>query len=306
MSIGECLAVLPRLFSTIFATSVEKQRERAAKDKMRFNYLDLQEQFKKIVQDAAIDKSRENKDMADNSSNICRTYVMHTPFMHCLILFFSSFVVANNSKNTSVPERLRTYLSKEGGPWPYRIWAAMAATMAIPTCFDPYVHGVFSMEAFNNFIINRANPCEELVHEARAMFGVNRPLGCVISCGTALSSSVFVKDEALADHLPKNLSLVLQSTSIAVRAVHQKAGRLCDPGSYFRFDPSKVIMTRDPGWTEGAIWERPDKISLLKQLTAEYMQGHQGILRVQGCARRLAPNRDADEADSLQGTRSGG
>lgn len=181
----------------------------------------------------------------------------------------------------------------------------MAATMAIPTCFDPYVHGVFSMEAFNNFIINRVNPCEELVDEARATFGLNRPLGCVISCGTALSSSIFVKDLDLAAHLPPSLSSVLQSTSIAVRAVHQKAGRLCDPGSYFRFDPSKIIMTRDPGWKEGAIWERPDKITFLRQLTAEYMQGHQGILRVQGCARRLAPNRDMDETESLEDARSG-
>lgn len=78
MSIEDCLSILPRLFATIYSTPVEKQQERASKDKMRFNYLELQEQFKKIVQEAASDGSRENKEMADNGPNTCRTFVIST------------------------------------------------------------------------------------------------------------------------------------------------------------------------------------------------------------------------------------
>lgn len=97
-----------------------------------------------------------------------------------------AFVCAMPAKNMAHPRRFRTYPVRENASLNCLIWEAARATTAAPTIFKRIGIGEEgrAKEEFIDGGIRCNNPTSQVTEEARAVFGDDSTLGCLISIGT--------------------------------------------------------------------------------------------------------------------------
>lgn len=84
------------------------------------------------------------------------------------------------------PRRFRTYPVRALEIADCQIWEAARATSATPTFFKriEIEDGSGGKEEFRDGGLRCNNPTKQVLEEAKATFGNNRPVGCVVSIGT--------------------------------------------------------------------------------------------------------------------------
>ena len=97
-----------------------------------------------------------------------------------------AFVCAMPAKNMAHPRRFRTYEVRENASPDCFIWEAARATTAAPTFFKRISIGEEgrAKEEFIDGGVRCNNPTDQVIEEARTIFGDDCTLGCLVSIGT--------------------------------------------------------------------------------------------------------------------------
>ena len=97
-----------------------------------------------------------------------------------------TFICAMPALNMAQTRRFRTYHVRENASTNCMIWEAARATTAAPTFFKQIAIGEdgHMKEKFVDGGLRCNNPADEVIREARAVFGDNVTLGCLVSIGT--------------------------------------------------------------------------------------------------------------------------
>ncbi|KAF4546132.1 putative kinesin, partial [Lasiodiplodia theobromae] len=97
-----------------------------------------------------------------------------------------AFVCAMPARNMEHPRLFRTYRVRENASVNCEIWEAARATTAAPTFFKRVTIGELGQvkEEFIDGGVRCNNPADEVLEEARRVFGDDRMLNCLVSIGT--------------------------------------------------------------------------------------------------------------------------
>ncbi|KZT33313.1 FabD/lysophospholipase-like protein [Sistotremastrum suecicum HHB10207 ss-3] len=270
MSVDDCLRELTFIFGKLYEKPLQEQMKRLSKGKPRFDMPLSNETLEDMVKRVAPDA----KQMNDTSHQSCRT-----------------FVVAENNDTPHILERIRSY-NHRGNVWIWRTASAMSSTMTTPTAFNSTFVAALSMHKYSNTSPERTNPSVELLEEARDVFGPHRRVGCLISCGSGLLSKSFAPDSSLPNGIPEHLTRTVRDAVIGSEEVDLRMQKLCEGGSYFRFDPADAISAamNENDWRDIVFWEQLKNLDSIGNITTTYMQNEDlGVPKwVEECAFRLA------------------
>jgi hypothetical protein len=150
-----------------------------------------------------------------------------------------------------------------------RIWEAARATTAAPTFFKRIAIGEEgrAKEEFIDGGVRCNNPANQVLEEARNIFGDNRIVGCLISIGTGHRGTIgLAKPDSFQKILPVKLIGILKSIATDCESTAHALGlRYREfPDFYFRFN---VVHG-----TEGISLEEWKKMGDIEAHTKAYME----------------------------------
>jgi predicted acylesterase/phospholipase RssA len=146
--------------------------------KATFDHNVLEQEIKHIIATAVIDGQSSSTQLGDPRSDSCRTFVVAT------------------SLQASRAVRMRSFGTRDAGPFSACIWQAARATSAAPTYFLPIeIDDVL----YGDGGLGWNNPTKEALAEARNVWP-DRPIGIVVSIGTGLEQPLQLNDTG--DHPP--------------------------------------------------------------------------------------------------------
>ena len=167
-----------------------------------------------------------------------------------------SFVCAIPADNMAYPRHFRSYRVRENANADCMIWEAARATTAAPTFFKRIGIGEEgrAREDFLDGGMRHNNPANHVLLEARAIYGGEVPLGCLLSLGTGHSGTVGLpRPDAFQKMLPLGLVEVLKRIATncedTAHALSQRFNGTSD--LYFRF-----TVTHGAGNISLEEWER--------------------------------------------------
>lgn len=162
MTTEEALKAYNSIASAIFSN---KNRKAIYKDG-EFKATTLETEIKRIVKD---------KNLGDHILNLSDDTIRA-----------NAFVCAMPAKNMAYPRRFRTYQVRENASPNCFIWEAARATTAAPTIFKRISIGEegHAKEEFIDGSVRCNNPANQVIEEARTLFGDDSTLGCLVSIGT--------------------------------------------------------------------------------------------------------------------------
>jgi predicted acylesterase/phospholipase RssA len=179
-----------------------------------------------------------------------------------------AFVCAVPANNMAHPRRFRTYPVRTLASANCRIWEAARATTAAPTFFKRIAIGEEGQakEEFIDGGLRCNNPANQVLEEARNIFGNDRLVRCLVSIGTGHPGTIgLAKPDAFQRVLPTKLIDVLKK--IAAECEHTASGlseRFKDLEKfYFRFNVTHGA--------EGISLEEWEKMGELTEHTKTYM-----------------------------------
>lgn len=174
-----------------------------------------------------------------------------------------AFVCAKPANNMAHVRLFRTYHVRDNASANCRIWEAARATTAAPTFFKRIV---IEGEEFIDGALGCNNPAAHVLNEAMDVFGIDRPVRCLVSIGTGHRGAVgLAKPDAFQKIMPMNLVHVLKKITTDCEDVsHGLSVRFnALEKFYFRFN---VVHG-----AEGISLEEWNKIGELKEHTKAYM-----------------------------------
>ncbi|MCJ1378657.1 hypothetical protein MMC17_001756 [Xylographa soralifera] len=169
------------------------------------------------------------------------------------------FVCAMPASNMASSRRFRSYRVRNNSSANCQIWEAARATTAAPTFFER-IHIVDGQlqEEFIDGVLRCNNPTQEILEEARQVFGRERAIGCVVSIGTGHTGVMsLAKPSALQNIFSTKLIEVLAkiatdcestATNMATRFENQD-------DMYFRFS-----VTHGAGLIAPEEWKRMGEV----------------------------------------------
>ena len=130
-----------------------------------------------------------------------------------------------------IPVLFRTYQPR-GSPLDCKIWEAARATSATPTFFERIEIG--RNQPFVDGGVGCNNPSQVVLHEAKALFGGARQIGCLVSIGTGQATVINMEKPGLFD---KSID-TLKAISTDCEGTHEAMLRLFAnlPNTYFRLN----------------------------------------------------------------------
>lgn len=124
-----------------------------------------------------------------------------------------AFVCAMPARSMAHPRRFRTYTVRSNPSANCQIWEAARATTAAPTFFKRIEIGEEGQakEEFFDGGLRCNNPVDEVLNEARDIFGNDRRVNCVVSIGTGHTGTIgLARPDAFQKVLPTKLIEVLK------------------------------------------------------------------------------------------------
>ncbi|MCJ1367398.1 hypothetical protein MMC16_006531 [Acarospora aff. strigata] len=182
----------------------------------------------------------------------------------------NAFVCAMPAKNLAHPRRFRTYPVRALASANCKIWEAARATTAAPTFFKRIAIGEEgrAKEEFIDGGVRCNNPTNQVLEEARNIFGDDRTVGCLLSIGTGHPGTIgLAKPDSFQNLLPLKLIDILKRIATDCEsAAHDLSLRFRDfPDCYFRFNVSHGA--------EGVSLEEWEKMEEIEGHTKAYMEG---------------------------------
>ena len=150
------------------------------------------------------------------------------------------FVCAIPADNMAHPRHFRSYKVRENANANCMIWEAARATTAAPPFFKRIAIGEDgrAREDFLDGGLRHNNPANQVLLEARTIYGDETPLGCLLSLGTGHPGTIGLpKPDAFQKMLPVGLIDVLKRIATSCEdTAHSLAQRFKGaPDLYFRF-----------------------------------------------------------------------
>jgi predicted acylesterase/phospholipase RssA len=124
-----------------------------------------------------------------------------------------AFVCAMPARNMEYPRRFRTYPVRALASANCEIWEAARATSAAPTFFKRIAisDGSGGTDEFVDGGLRCNNPAKQVLEEAKAIFGNNQAVGCLVSIGTGYPGTIgLVRPDSFQKFLPTKMVDVLQ------------------------------------------------------------------------------------------------
>jgi predicted acylesterase/phospholipase RssA len=151
------------------------------------------------------------------------------------------FVCAMAAMNFAHPRLFRTYRVRELASINCKIWEAARATTATPSFFKriSIAEEGHAKEEFVDASIGCGNPVNQVLEEARTLFGNERTLGCLVSIGTGRRRPMSLGNPDMGQNLlPTKLIGALRDIATDCE---ETASRLSErfkntPNLYFRFN----------------------------------------------------------------------
>jgi hypothetical protein len=177
-----------------------------------------------------------------------------------------AFVCAMPARNMAHPQRFRTYAARANAGPDCLIWQAARATTAAPTIFKPVAIRAAPGHTPQPFVdggLGCNNPVREVMDEARAVFGGDARLGCLVSVGAGHAAVIGLAAPrqqlgAFERLLPAGLIMALGSIATDCEKEAQSVARqFRDPlHRYFRFS-----VERGAEGISLDEWERLDEVT---------------------------------------------
>ncbi|KAG8885679.1 hypothetical protein FRB97_000122 [Tulasnella sp. 331] len=247
MSISDCIDAYKELSRRIFDISTIDKTNNFVRTGAQYSAETLQQAFKFIIKEYSGSMNPEEPMLEE-----------HAPENDCKV-----FVVACHTENLNqeVALHLRTYKHRRVTAIPnsWKIWEAARATSAAPTYFPPMEVGDRS---YTDGGVGFNNPILLVIVEARNVYGPTRPIGCIISLGTGMTSNISLPRPSRNPF--KNAVRILGTARAISRTVaaSEHAHHLAeaqfteqfphfDPmeiGAYYRFNPGRRTA-------DGSDWE---------------------------------------------------
>jgi predicted acylesterase/phospholipase RssA len=179
-----------------------------------------------------------------------------------------AFVCAVPANNMAYTRRFRTYRVRANASTNCRIWEAARATTAAPTFFKRIAIGEegHAKEEFIDGALGCNNPVNQVLDEARVIFGNDRPVRCLVSIGTGHPGKIgLAKPDGFQKILPIDLIHVLKqiATDCEGTATQLKTRFENIEKFYFRFNVAHGA--------EGISLEEWKKMGELTEHTKAYM-----------------------------------
>jgi predicted acylesterase/phospholipase RssA len=179
-----------------------------------------------------------------------------------------AFVCAVSANNMAYPRRFRTYPVRTLASANCRIWEAARATTAAPTIFKRIAIGEEGQakEEFIDGGLRCNNPGNQVLEEARSIFGNDRLVRCLVSIGTGHPGTIgLAKPDAFQKVLPTKLIDVLKKIATDCQdTANGLSARFKDLEKfYFRFNVAHGA--------EGISLEEWEKMGELTEHTKAYM-----------------------------------
>jgi hypothetical protein len=190
-------------------------------------------------------------------------------------------------------------------PFPHRVWVAMGATMCTGLNFEQVYGENTSLAVFENPDFTHVNPSLELLDEAHKVFGDHRRVAAFVSVGNGLSTLTFSEDPTHANMtsgLPEPLLSKLRNEALTIEANEIKTRNLCEPGSFYRFEPGEYIhhseMDRNR-WKETFAYEQVYRMSDMQDVTKMYLAQETIGQQLKECANRLPRPKTGSRASTM-------
>jgi hypothetical protein len=179
-----------------------------------------------------------------------------------------AFVCAVPANNMAYPRRFRTYPVRALASANCRIWEAARATTAAPTFFKRIAIGEEDQakEEFIDSGLGCNNPANQVLEEARNIFGNDGLVRCLVSIGTGYPGTIgLAKPDAFQKVLPTKLIGVLEKIATdCENTANGLSARFKDLEKfYFRFNVAHGA--------EGISLEEWEKMGELTEHTKAYM-----------------------------------
>jgi predicted acylesterase/phospholipase RssA len=179
-----------------------------------------------------------------------------------------AFVCAVPANNMTYARRFRTYPVRTLASANCRIWEAARATTAAPTLFKRIAIGEEGQakEEFIDGGLGCNNPSNQVLEEARSIFGNDRQVRCLVSIGTGHPGTIgLAKPDTFQKVLPTKLIDVLKKiTTDCQNTANGLSARFKDLEKfYFRFNVAHGA--------EGISLEEWEKMGELTEHTKAYM-----------------------------------
>ncbi|KAF2834882.1 FabD/lysophospholipase-like protein [Patellaria atrata CBS 101060] len=179
-----------------------------------------------------------------------------------------AFVCAVPANNMEHPRRFRTYPVRTLASVNCKIWEAARATTAAPTFFKRIAIGEEdqALEEFVDGGLKCNNPANQVLDEARDVYGNDRLVRCLISIGTGHPGTIGLsKPDTFQKFLPTKLIDVLKKIATdCEKTANDISVRFRDVENfYFRFN---VVHG-----AEGISLEEWEKLGILTEHTKAYM-----------------------------------
>jgi predicted acylesterase/phospholipase RssA len=179
-----------------------------------------------------------------------------------------AFVCAVPANSMAYPRRFRTYPVRTLASANCRIWEAARATTAAPTIFKRIAIGEEGQakEEFIDGGLRCNNPGNQVLEEARSIFGNDRLIRCLVSIGTGHPGTIgLAKPDAFQKFLPTKLIDVLKKIATDCQDIsNDLSARFKDLEKfYFRFNVAHGA--------EGISLEEWEKMGELTEHTKAYM-----------------------------------
>ncbi len=180
-----------------------------------------------------------------------------------------AFVCAMPAKNFAHPRRFRSYQVPESASANCKIWEAARATTAAPTFFKRIEIGEDgrAKEQFIDGGLGCNNPTNQVLEEARSIWGNDETIGCLLSLGTGFPGTIgLATPDNFQKFLPTKLIGVLKSIATDCETTaHALSQRFKDfPNFYFRFNV--------PHGVEGIPLEEWEKMGDIETHTKAYLE----------------------------------
>jgi predicted acylesterase/phospholipase RssA len=179
-----------------------------------------------------------------------------------------AFVCAMPANNMEYPRRFRTYPVRVLASANCEIWEAARATSAAPTFFKRIEidDGSGGKEEFVDGGMGCNNPVNQVLAEARDVFGNDRMVGCLVSIGTGHPGTIgLARPDSFQKFLPTKLIDVLKKIATdCEKTANELSTRFQDYESfYYRFNVEHGA--------EGISLEEWEKMGELTEHTKAYL-----------------------------------